>query len=469
MSYPLSKETYVDNNNETHNKTGQDMSKLSVEAPESRGFYIKVKYKFVISFVVSLFWLILSIYLSFPWLKELAELTNCFLSIFIIAGIAYLPGWMNSFLVMSLLLDKQPKYKDEDPEDDITILIAAFNEQDMIYSTLKYIEGQDYKGNIRIIVINNNSSDRTYEEVERAKNELNINVECMDEPNPGKFNALNKALTTVDTKYTVTIDADTLLHKSAIRYLVARIKSSPDDVQAVAGTVLVKNSRDNFLSRIQEWDYFLSIASIKRMQGLFQGTLVAQGAFSLYKTEVLLEIGGWSDAIGEDIVLTWDILHRGYRVFFESLAIAFTDVPVQFSHFTKQRSRWARGMIEGIRKVKPWQQPSLYSKYLTGINLIIPYIDFAYTFFWIPGLILAFFGKYYIVGIMSLAVLPMTLITFMQLFYYQKKRVFDVLNLKVRKNTLGFILFLLCYQILMSPISMYGYIQEVFRMKRIWK
>lgn len=74
----------------------------------------------------------------------------------------------------------------------------------------------------------------------------------------------------------VSLDADTLLHKSAIRYLVSRIKSAPKEVCAVAGSVLVRNSRKNLLTRLQEWDYFLGIASIKRMQGLYQGTLVAQ-------------------------------------------------------------------------------------------------------------------------------------------------------------------------------------------------
>ena len=75
-------------------------------------------------------------------------------------------------------------------------------------------------------------------------------------------------------------------------------------VQAVAGSVLVRNSRDSLGTRMQEWDYFLGIASVKRMQGLYQGTLVAQGAFSLYRTEAVLAAGGWPDAIGEDIVLT---------------------------------------------------------------------------------------------------------------------------------------------------------------------
>jgi len=431
--------------------------------------YIPVKYKFVITLFFSNIWLIISIYLSKRWLQDLAMLTNWFLSIFIISGIAYVPGWINAFLVTSLLLDKQPELKDKDPDDDVTLLIAAHNEEKGIYNTLKYVAAQDYRGSIRTIIINNNSKDRTKEEVLRAANELNISVECIDENNPGKFNALNTGLSKVSTKYTITLDADTLLHKSAIRYLVARLKSCPEDVQAIAGTVLVRNSRDNLLTRIQTWDYFLSIASIKRMQGLFQGTLVAQGAFSIYKTDAIREVGGWSDAIGEDIVLTWDLLARGYRVYFEPLAVSFTDVPVKFSHFVKQRSRWARGMIEGLRKVRPWQQPSIFTKFLTGIDLLIPYIDFSYTFFWIPGLVLAFFGRFYIVGPMSIAVLPFTLITFFILYSYQKKRVFDVLGLRVRKNILGFIVFILGYQLIMSPISLFGYIEELFRFKRIWK
>ena len=41
------------------------------------------------------------------------------------------------------------------------------------------------------------------------------------------------------------------------------------------------------------------------------------------------------------------------KVKVEPHAVAFTDVPIKLSHFAKQRSRWARGMIEGLREVKP--------------------------------------------------------------------------------------------------------------------
>lgn len=433
--------------------------------------YVPIKYKFIISLIVSFLWVIFSYYVSKQWITDLTEVTSStFLATFIIAGIAYVPGFMNAFLVSSLLLDRQPKFKETCPTDDITILVAAYNEELGIFNTLKYIKEQEYRGRIHTIVINNNSNDNTCFEVGRAKKELGMDILLLHENKAGKFNALNHGLNFVQTEYVITLDADTLIHKKAVNYLMSRIKSSPKDVCAVAGSMLVRNSRDNLLAKIQEWDYFLSIASIKRMQGLYQGTLVAQGAFSLYKTSVVKSVGGWSDAIGEDIVLTWKMLKQGYRVYFEPHAAAFTDVPIKLSHFVKQRSRWARGMIEGLKEVKPWEQRSIYYKYLTGVDLLIPYMDFSYTFFWIPGLILAiFFKKYYIVGPMMLLVLPLTLISFYILYYYQANVVFKNLDLRVRKNMIGFFLFMLGYQIIMSPVSLYGYVQELIGAKRVWK
>jgi biofilm PGA synthesis N-glycosyltransferase PgaC len=226
----------------------------------------------------------------------------------------------------------------------VTVIIAARNEERNIGSTIHYISKQDYEGEIQVIVVDNGSTDETVARAKKAGAELKLNIRVLLEEETGKFHALNRGISETNSGYVLTLDADTLLHKSAIRYIVARMVSSPEDVCAVAGTILARNSRENLLTKMQEWDYFLGIAAIKRLQGLYQGTLVAQGAFSLYKTEAVKEIGGWPEAIGEDIVLTWRFLHRNYRVYFEPLAVAFTEVPSTFRHFAKQRSRWARGM-----------------------------------------------------------------------------------------------------------------------------
>ncbi|MBG9814145.1 glycosyl transferase [Bacillus endophyticus] len=437
--------------------------------PRNNRFYVTVTTKFWVSHALAIGWTIFALYLSLPWLRDLSSIVSLSLAILIIGGIAYVPGYMNAFLIASLLLDRQPVLRDQYPSDSVTMLIAAYNEEKSIFNTLQYVANQDYLGKIHIIVINNNSTDHTDREIIRAKKELNLDITLLHEYKPGKFHALNKGLQHVMTPYVITLDADTLLHPSSIRYLVSRIKNRPSNVSAVAGSMLVRNSRETIWTRIQEWDYFLGIASIKRLQGLYQGTLVAQGAFSLYKTECVREVQGWPDAIGEDIVLTWRLLHNQWKVYFEPLAVAFTDAPPTLSHFVKQRSRWARGMIEGLIEIKPWNQPQLYTKYLTGINFMMPYLDFVYTFCWIPGLILAFFGFYWIVGPLTLLVLPLTIISYSLLYTYQRNYVFKNLGLKVRRNTLGFILFVLCYQMIMSPVSVWGYLQEMFKLKRVWK
>ncbi len=443
-------------------------NKLRIGKKEKQRLYIPVPIKFWMCHLISIIWTGFSIYVSLPWLKDFSKIVTYPAALLIISGIAYIPGYLNAFLVASLILDRQPSFKNECPDKIITVLIAARNEADRIRETISYIAKQDYAGKIKVMIIDNGSTDRTAEKARHAGRRMNLDLSVLREDKPGKFNALNTGLKHTSTDLVVTLDADTLLHKSAIRYLVARIESAPESVCAVAGSVLVRNSRRLLLAKIQEWDYFLGIASIKRLQGLYQGTLVAQGAYSIYRTESIKEIGGWPDAIGEDIVLTWNLLRQGGLTYFEPLAVAFTDVPTTLYSFARQRSRWARGMIEALKQVKPWQQPQVYTKYMTGINLVMPFLDFSYTLFWLPGMLLAFFGIFWIVGPMTLLVLPLTLLSYGILYSYQLY-VFRRLNLRVRKNLWGFIVFVLFYQMLMSPISVWGYLQEFLQLKRIWK
>jgi len=430
--------------------------------------YIKVPYKFLLSHLIAFSWMIFSIYVSLPWINDLGMIVTKPAAILIIAGIGYIPGYINAFIVTSLLMDRQPRFLETSPNDEVTIIIACKNEERNIANTLRYISNQDYDGTINVIVVDNGSTDNTFYSAKAAGEELSLNLQVLYEEKPGKYNALNKALDYITTEYTVTLDADTLLHKSAIRYIVSRIKSAPKEVCAVAGTVLVRNSRENFIAKLQEWDYFLGIASIKRMQGLYQGTLVAQGAYSLYRTEALRFMEGWPDAIGEDIVLTWNFLKHDLKVYFEPLAVAFTDVPITLKHLSRQRSRWARGMLEALKIVKPWQHPIFYVRYLTGINLVMPYLDFVYTFCWMPGLILAVFGKFWVVGPFTLFVMPLALFQNFILYRYQR-HVFKRLGLRVRRNILGFVVYVLMYQMIMSPMSIIGYSQEILNLRRKWK
>jgi poly-beta-1,6-N-acetyl-D-glucosamine synthase len=438
-------------------------------AVSRRRLYLSVTVKFTLAQAVALSWMGVSVWLSLPWLRDLAASITIVPAVLVVAFVAYVPGWLVAFLAVSLLLDRQPPLRVSDPRAAVTVLIAARNEAERIQETIGCIARQDYHGRLEVLVVDNGSTDGTRTVVEAYGAAIGLQVRCLEERQPGKSHALNTGLAAVTTELVITLDADTLLHPQAVRRLVARQLSAPHDVWAVAGSVLVRNSRDNLWTRMQEWDYFLGIASVKRMQGLYQGTLVAQGAFSLYRTTALRGVGGWPDAIGEDIVLTWQLLRQGARVYYEPSAVAFTDAPSKLVHLARQRARWARGMVEGIRNIRPWSQPRWLSRFLTGIDLLIPGLDLAYTAVWLPGLLLALTGRFWIVGSYTLAVLPLTLLVNFILYRYQRRQVFDVLGLRVRRNRLGFFAFVLLYQMLMSPVAVIGYGQELLGLRRRWK
>jgi poly-beta-1,6-N-acetyl-D-glucosamine synthase len=432
-------------------------------------FYLGPRAKFTIATSVGTVWLGFSAWLSAPWIRQLDKLITLVPAIIIVSLLAFVPGFIVAFLAVSLLLDRQPPFKVLHPTSPITVLIAARNEEAGMEETLRYLAAQDYDGPMTVLLIDNGSTDATVKVAREIGSEVGIDLQIISESTPGKCHALNRGLAAVTTDLVVTVDADTLLHRSALRLLVGRLESSMATVSAVAGSVLVRNSRHNLLTRLQEWDYFLGIASVKRMQGLFQTTLVAQGAFSLYRTEAVRDAGGWPDAIGEDIVLTWELMRAGARIYYEPLAVAFTTAPETISQFARQRARWARGMLEGLRAVPPWRQQHGFARVLTAVDLVIPLLDCAYVLVWIPGLVLACFGIFWIVGPITLAVLPVTIVVYSVLYRYQRRQVFEPLGLRVRRNNIAFLAFVAVYQMVMSSVSVVGYAQQVAGTRRRWK
>ena len=429
--------------------------------------YFSVKAKFISALVFSLCWMQFSFWYSQPWYSDLSNEIGTFPAYFIITFIAIVPGFMNAFVAMALLLDRRPKVLLDQRYPPVTILIAAYNEGASIASTLSGIFLQDYPADIRIIVINDGSSDKTVDSVKALQSD-HPNLELVDlGHNGGKASALNHGLDQCKTDIVITIDADSYILKDGVRHLVGRYLSDPVNTKAVAGEILIRNSRENWVTKAQEWDYFLGIATIKRIQSLFQGTLVAQGAFSLYDRKTVVELGGWPAMVGEDIVLTWRILSAGYRVGHAEDALAFTDCPNTLSKFIHQRRRWSRGLIEAF-KDNPMIlfKPRLSTLYVWW-NTLFPLMDIAFTFGFIPGLILACFGIYWIAGPMTLSLLPMAFLLNWQM-YLKGKAMFNAEHLKVRANILGFLSYVFAYGLVLQPACVYGYFSELFNVRKSW-
>jgi poly-beta-1,6-N-acetyl-D-glucosamine synthase len=437
-------------------------ARAGIQAPSA---YLPVKYKLALAQGLACTWAGLSWYLALPWINELAGYVPYFAATIIVVGIAILPGYAFAFIFVSLSLDRRPRAKPFKSLPPISILVAAYNEQNNIGDTLEQLLKQRYPGLMEIILIDDGSTDDTVK-IAREFNTHNLRIIALPK-NGGKAHALNIGLTNASFDLIVTVDADTYMYDKALVNIVTRFLSDPPNTVAVAGAINVKNSRRNWLTKVQEWDYFHGIAVVKRTQSLYQGTLVAQGAFSLYTKEVLQEIGGWPDTVGEDIVLSWDMLKRGYRIGYAENAVVFTNVPETYQKFYQQRRRWARGLIEAFKHHSQLLvRPRLNSTFFY-LNLCYPFLDTVYLLFFLPGLIVASFGFYFLAGPMTLAILPLGIANNL-LMYYVQKRMFKEENLRVRRNFLGFVFYVLFAQLLMSPASVAGYFAEFFNLRKNW-
>ncbi len=428
---------------------------------ETGGEFLKAK--FILSIFFGSLWLAFSTFFAVGWAQEVSQTLPVIYVWWVIIGIALLPGFLMSCMFFSNLLHWNIKNY-PDTQEDTTIIMCAHNEEQTISQSIQAIINQQYKGHIRLLVVDNASSDYTKQEIAKLQGLQSENclVEYIYCAKPGKAMALNTALSLICTPHFITVDADTYLEKNAVQNIMNQIVYC--NSACVAGNLFVQNPKASLITKMQNYDYLLSIASIKRFQGSYQSTLVAQGAFSAYETDAVRKAGGWQDVLGEDIVLTYQLLQQGFSSTYEPKAVGYTRVPETLIDLYKQRKRWAIGMLEGLSVVPPWKQGRVLSRYFAYVNLSVIYLDLAFLFGFLPGVILALFGCYYFVGFLTLITIVVCILLFFNMYLYQKK-----LKIPFGDSICGFVCFLLFFQIIQSIASLHGYLIQLRHGKGEWK
>jgi len=217
-------------------------------------------------------------------------------------------------LVFLFSIIKNTKVKKGAHKAHVTILIAAYNEEASIESTLKNKLALDYpKEKLEIIVISDGSTDKTDEIIKQYKRQ---GVRLLrQEPRAGKTSALNTAVPKAKGNILVFSDANSLYATDALNKLVQNF--SDPNVGYVTGKMLYTNS---------------------------DGTTIGDGCTNYMKYENLLRhfetklgsivgVDGGIDAVRKalyqpmnpdqlpDFVLPLKVVEQGYRVVYEPEAI----------------------------------------------------------------------------------------------------------------------------------------------------
>jgi len=247
-------------------------------------------------------------------------------------------------------------------KDTVSIIVPCYNEQDVIVPSLKSTIAQTYP-NIEILVVDDGSSDRTYELAKTfAFDDGHRSLKVLSKPNGGKSRALNYAIKKAKGNLICCVDADSKLDKFAIELLVQHFKDP--EIAAVAGSVSVVNT-DTFLTKLQALEYIQGLNMVKNGQSYLKLVNIIPGPLGMFRKEAMREVGYYShDTFAEDCDLTLSLIAKGYKIDFEPDAVAYTEAPEDLLDLLKQRYRWTRGILQAIKKNKnylwhPRQKPSI--------------------------------------------------------------------------------------------------------------
>ncbi|MGH9493805.1 MAG: glycosyltransferase [Candidatus Sulfotelmatobacter sp.] len=232
----------------------------------------------------------------------------------------------------------------------VAVLIPAYNEEKVIERTIRAALNSDYP-NLRVIVIDDGSKDRTLEVAREAfaAEAAAGKVLILGKKNSGKAEALNYGIEHIgDAELFVGIDADTIIAPDAIARLVPHFINPR--VGAIAGNAKVGN-RVNLWTRWQALEYITSQNFERRALDVLGAVSVVPGAIGAWRVSAVREAGGYHiDTVAEDADLTMALLRRGYRVEYEDMALAYTEAPTNANGLMRQRFRWSFGILQAVYK-----------------------------------------------------------------------------------------------------------------------
>ncbi len=233
------------------------------------------------------------------------------------------------------------------PVAGASVIIAAFNEEKVIATTLASVLRSDYGGKLEVIVVDDGSHDGTLAVVQ-AVVATDPRVRVFHQTNAGKSEALRRGVELAEYDALVFLDADTQFQPDTVRCLIAPLADPA--VGAVSGHARVGNVR-SFIARCQALEYICGFNLDRRAYDYWNCITVVPGAISAIHKDALRVAGGFrSDTLAEDTDLTLSLHRCGYKIRYRADAVAWTEAPETLRALAKQRFRWCFGTMQCLWK-----------------------------------------------------------------------------------------------------------------------
>ena len=231
--------------------------------------------------------------------------------------------------LLTLLLSKKYNLPTKKDIPKISILIPAHNEEKVIEGKIKNTLNIDYpRDRLEIIVIDSNSTDKTYELASKFP------VKLLRAP-LGKVNAINQGLNYSKSEIIVITDADITLSKNSLKSMVSHLNG---DIGAVGGYVIPEPS---FIKGKQE--YRIADWKLRYAEGKIDSACNLDGKLVMFKKNLLMQYP--QNALTDDYIMTFIIRQKGFRLVVDRDAEVYETMPKKISDEIIQFRRYAKDIM----------------------------------------------------------------------------------------------------------------------------
>ncbi len=285
-----------------------------------------------------------------------------------------------SALLYPLNLEKETPELVDFPS--VSILIACYNEKNVIGESLDAITTLDYPFSKINVVIADDSDDETRLIVDDYASKLEKSgiktiISRRDERINFKSGALNKALLLVTGDYTLLLDADSRVKQETLKKGIHAILTHKN-TSFVSYRVGHYNRYFNRITQLFALSQDMGDMLSKMGSYRFNLPFSLQGGFTLVKTSVLREVGGWSEhTITEDADLSWKIYLNGTRGLYLSNSRIMSEDPSTLETWKKQVARvqqgWTKLEIDRFFSTIKAKNVSIRNKFILFNIFFAPY------------------------------------------------------------------------------------------------
>ena len=267
-------------------------------------------------------------------------------------------GFAGFWIIAALIARQKPAAKKQEFYPMVSFVVPAFDEEAHVAGCIQSLAlcAEAYGGNCEVIVVDDGSTDSTFEAAWRSVAACKGASRCRIHwrvvrhmANLGKIEALRTGVNTALGQVIAVVDADSVWSSQALVHLVDALLVVGH--KAVTGYIHPKTDNPaSFLVALQQLEYSQGLGIDRCGQSLGSCVLVVPGGIGVYDAALLRDIlvEGNVRSVTEDSEITLEIQKRGGKVDYISAASCETDAPEGLNVLWRQRLRWYTGWLHNI-------------------------------------------------------------------------------------------------------------------------